>query len=258
MLAFVVTIKSKAVTRDWATYSVLVNRTLRCLTQQTSPAYRVLAVHEDLPISPLTHPRVDYVHTSLAVPRDRAGKENDKALRLMAGIEAAQRYRPTHLMPVDSDDLVSTRLAAFVAAQPEVIGWASMKGYVWPANWPVVFRQDTNFPDLCGSALIVRADLIGQFLRQDPIAFVDGLVMPPGATWYDHQKLVLDDGQPLGALPFRSTIYSVLHGENIRATTDLVGSRTRTPGAAIGFARRLYERKPAPFTRRLRTEFGLS
>lgn len=263
MLVFLVTVKPKAVASDWATYSRVVNRTLKSLTSQTTLGFRVVVVHDELPSPMFRHPNLEYVRLSLPTPQDYAAKENDKALRLLAGMEHASKWPSTYFMPVDSDDLVSTRLAGFLAGQGRQAGWASTAGYIWPLGWPMVLKERSNLPDVCGSALVLGADVASEFFSMGGTAYAGderqlNLKMPPGATWYDHQRLRLHSGETLKPLPFPATVYTVLSGDNIRAGGAMIKGRMTSIEAATGFVGRLRRRPLRIVTPGFRREFGLA
>jgi hypothetical protein len=255
VLAFVVTIKPRTQSVDWLAYSALANRTLTSLTRQTCGDYRIFAVHDDLPAEAPRHSRLTYLPLNLPVPHDRASQNHDKALRIMAGVDAAQRQGATHIMAVDSDDFVSVRLAEFVRGQPGAPGWVSLRGYIWPAGSRVVLHENRDLSDLCGSTQIIRADLVHHFISNRRRAYVERLEMPEDAIWFDHQKHEMGRDGRLVELPFRGVVYCVLNGENIRASSTLVSSRVRSD--PIRFARRLARRSPRLLTNRMRQEFGL-
>lgn len=256
MLIFVVTVKPAELSEDWTRFSAMVRRTVASLTRQTSPAYRVVVVHDTPPDDALEHPNVDYLPVRLPIPHDWATMENDKARRLLAGIDFARGYRPTHVMAVDADDVVSVRLAAFVARNPDTPGWVCRQGYIWPSGRPVVLRERRGFAELCGSSLILGERIVGEFFREESVAFRGGLRLPPGSLWFDHQRTQLDSGETLASLPFPGAVYLVLHGENIRATRDLVRERFVLRSIA-GLPAKVLRRPPRLVTARFRQEFGL-
>ena len=262
MLIFVVTVKPQALANDWLAYSKVVNRTLMSLTRQTSSAYRVVVVHDELPSPLFRHPKIDFVQLSRPIPRDHAEKNQDKAARLLAGVEHARRWPVIYVMPVDSDDLISIRLANFLEGQSMRSGWVSSSGYIWPGGWPIVLHEKRNLPDLCGSTLILRVDNVREFFPEGGTAYAGGsrsanLKMPPEAVWFDHQRVHLESGESLSPLPFPATVYSVLNGENIRATDEMVRNRTRGLGKSLDFISRLKDRPPRAITRSFQREFGL-
>jgi len=256
MVIFVVTVKPAQLCSDWGRFSALVRRTVTGLTRQISPAYRVVVVCDTLPEGAVVHPHVDYVACRRPPAHDWATMEQDKASRLLAGIEHGRRYRPTHYMPVDADDLVSVRLAAFVASQPDGCGWVSRRGYVWPAGWPVVLLERHGFAELCGTSLVLGERVVDEFFRTEPVAFRGALTLPPGGVWFDHQRTSLDNGEHLADLPFPAAIYQVVHGENIRAGAALARERFGLRAAAR-LPAKVLRRPPRPVTAGFRKEFGL-
>jgi exopolysaccharide biosynthesis galactosyltransferase PssJ len=67
---------------------------------------------------------------------------------------------PGYFMVVDDDDLVSNRLAEFVAANHGAHGWYFHDRYLWKDGSRLVYRY-SRFSRLCGTSHIIGADLYG-------------------------------------------------------------------------------------------------
>jgi hypothetical protein len=161
--------------------------------------------------------------------------------------------RRGHFMVVDDDDLVSNRLAEFVAANQDAYGWYLSEGYLWEDGGRLVYRH-SPFARLCGTSHIIRADLYGLpgDLRDASDAYVR-------RTLGSH-IFVRDDleraGTPLAPLPFPGAIYRIGHrgahsqSSGLAATVFLKKSVLTSPLSLIGNALRLRR-----ITRAVRDEF---
>lgn len=251
-------VRGRETVRSWSAFSALVNRSLTALTRQTSGAYRVVVVCDQLPEGALRHAKIDYVH----LPRRGSEvpswgeAEADKSARLALGAHYCEDFEPTHMMSVDSDDLVSRDLAAFVAAAPDATGWFLDQGYFWPHGSRIAHRRTHGFNQVCGSSLIARRDLFGQIFQDSPLAF-EQAPMPADGQWFDHRLRSLGATAPLTALPFPGAVYCVFHGSNVRADSILAERAAAAGGHLRLFGLQARMTRPRWVTAGFELEFGL-
>jgi hypothetical protein len=213
-LTFAIPVRDPRGVGDWGAVKELIGVTLASLCAQDAAGSRVVlgvspgtdlpplpagveAVTVDLPYRPLPEGE--------GPPRWEAIRA-DKGLRLAHALAAA---RPQgHVMLVDFDDLVSTRLAGLVAAAPDAPGWFVDSGYLWDGG-PFASVQPTGFNEVCGSSLIVRADLLR--LPEDPgdPAHLEWIktILGSHKAWRDHFSLA--------RLAFPEAVYRVGGGHNV-------------------------------------------
>lgn len=164
-LTFAIPVRDPRGVADWSIVREYLAMTVRSLAAQQGPRPRiVLGVSQgtNLPRLPAT---ADVVEVDLPYhPLPAAqGPERwdqirvDKGLRLAHALAAVKPRG--HVMTVDYDDLVSSRLSAHVAEHPQAPGWFVDAGYVWGGG-PFASRLSTGFNELCGTSLIIRADLL--------------------------------------------------------------------------------------------------
>lgn len=224
-LTFAIPVRDPRGVDDWATVKDLIAVTVRSLAAQRGPAPTIVlgaAPRTDLPSLPAQARvvEVDLPYEPLPAgegPQRWEAIRADKGLRLAHALAAA---RPQgHAMVVDYDDLVSTRLAAVVAAEPDAPGWYVDSGYLWDGG-PFASVKATGFNEVCGSSLVVRADLLR--LPEDPSdpAQLDWIktILGSHKAWRDHFTL-----EPLA---FPGAVYRVGAGHNV--------------SGAEGIGRRLY------------------
>lgn len=137
-------------------------------------------------------------------------KSTDKGRRLLFAYCKARELGATHVMFLDADDLVSSRLSAFVSRCREENGWVMEKGYRYEEGSHRIYIKRRGFHRECGSGLIVRTDLV-------PAPEPD---FEQGFEYYrffiNHQyqaDKMKRRGHPLASLPFRGAVY-VIHSAN--------------------------------------------
>lgn len=206
MLAFVMSLKSEASSRNWPLVSRLCERTLRSVCAQTCPDFRVFVGCRDVPELSLDDPRLEFVSGDFPLPDDSLeARREDKARKMAAALARALEADPSHVMLMDADDCVSRRLADFVVERPRANGWYIRTGYFHMETRSNVHLARRRFHRWCGSSHIVRADQYDW-----PGRYRTG--------WYPrHFDLVERQaarGTPLRPLPFAGAVYNVSHGDN--------------------------------------------
>lgn len=211
MLCFIVPVKSKKVSNDWKYFSKLVERTMRSITNQKSSNYQVTVICHELPEFEFKHDKIHFVQVDFPAPildphasRDEntEKKEVDKAKKILAGIEHSKKFKPKYIMVVDSDDLISNKIVSFVESQDSnSVGWYINKGYNYKEGANYLFYKNKTFNHLCGSSVIIRADLVNELFRQKPYLF------------FVHETMGTSQGK-FKEVPFPAGVYSTANGEN--------------------------------------------
>ena len=233
MLAFVTSLRAQALARDWDYHVWLLERTLDSMLAQTHPDFRIFVVCHEVPeIVQMKHPKVTVLGVGFPPPqRNNDDMCVDKVLKISRGVEAALAARCGYVMIADADDLVSRRLAEFVALHPKGDGWFFEKGYSYcpGTNW---LRSIQEFHQRCGTCVIVRAGL----LRFDAVPFyrnsqVNTLAAAGHNNYY---KVLSGDGAVLEPLPFAGAVYV----QNVDSTSRVEGGEiarvdSATPGRSL-------------------------
>jgi hypothetical protein len=212
MLAFVTSIRAKALAKDWAHIVWLLEQSLKSLVNQTSPDWRAYVVCHDVPeFSTRGDERIRWITTDIPLPeRTFEDMTTDKAIKCTLGIEAALKEGAGHVMLVDADDLVHCELAATVAGSSQCPGWFFPLGYYhyYGSMW---VRPETSFHRFCGTSHIVRGDLIS--FAPDPAlrgARMASLLTVGHPQVRDHFERA---GTPLLPLPYPGAVY-IQHGDS--------------------------------------------
>jgi len=244
MLIFLVPFKSARAAASWARACRLLARTVASACAQTCADFRVLVACHELPDGAFSSPMLEFIEVDHPPPSPSDPDElrMDKKRKLGIALRRAREYSPSHVMFLDADDLVSRRLAAFVAAHPAANGWYLRSGYFHCERQPRLHLERRRFDQWCGSSHIVRPELLGFLDRMDDRPF------------YFHTRLTRDlrrQGTPIRPLPFRGAIYSVAHGENFRDYERILWP----DHPLLGPLRRIVFHRA--LTPDIRTEFGL-
>lgn len=269
MIHFVIPLRSAQVAASWDDVCALLDDTLRSIRNQTSDAHRtVLVCHETPPgLVPGDIGRdgsLDVVNVDFDPPGrsgDReavyAAQEHDKFRKMQIGLRCAvdhTRDDPGHVMFVDADDLVSNRIAAFVAEHPRADGWYVERGYTLRADLGRVLPRD-GMHLRTNTSHIVAARLLAPELAREPADLAgEGSALPHRNV----RRLVHERGGDLRPLPFPGALYITHNGQNLWADHGrMVGfeSRRARLTQALGTARYRLLGRSLPWT--VGVEFGL-
>lgn len=221
-LTFVMPVRDPQGVADWAGVRELIALTLNCLSAVPGNTHVVVVAQRgtDLPGLPsgARLVEVDLPYTPLPVPEGpirHAAVRRDKGARIHAGLVAAQPSG--HVMVVDYDDFVSRRLAQLVADHPNAPGWVVEDGYIYDGG-PLVIKR-SRFNRLCGTSLIVRADLL-KIPANPGEADIDWVDRALGSHIFLRDDLA-DQGTPLSPTPFPGAVYRIGHGANTSGSPSL-------------------------------------
>jgi hypothetical protein len=233
VLLFVTSLRHPSNAVDYGAVERLLHQTLRSIQNQTDTDYRVVVVAHRVPAFPLPD-RVEVVTVDFPPPAPQngvhAGRDafvRDKGSKLGLALAVGRRWEPDHVMIVDADDLLSSRLTEFVHGAPDRDGWFVETGY----KYSVARRTYQVLPQFnrhCGSCHVVRFEHYGvpdldAGASQDEVleAYDDRLTRVIGRH-RDALEAFASRGVRLEPLPFRAAAYSVDGGEN-HSSSSLTG-----------------------------------
>ena len=215
-MVFIIPVKSALISPSWDKFSMLFERCLRSVCQQTDQDFKVVVVCHEKPNVNFEHPNVHYIHVDFPVPTPEATdeftglhspKEADKSRKILAGLEYCGQFNPSHVMVVDADDCINNKIVSFVKSHPDVDGWYSKMGYVYREGSKVIFKKLDKFSSLCGTSVIVKPQ------------FIKGIITPE--LHFKHPVTTLSNGVRLKPLPFPAAVYTI-NGENYFMTENAV------------------------------------
>lgn len=258
MLAFIVPVKSKKVTADWEIFSQLVERTLRSITNQTSDEYFVVVVCHERPELLFEHPKVIFQSVEFDPPPVHSGnyqyrcdlREADKSQKIMEALKIPSVADSDFVMVVDSDDMISNKIAGFVASHKTsfISGWFADSGYLYFEGEKVIWKLKKGFNQRCGTCQIIKPDILPLF-----IDYQEGMFL-------DHKRIQVSENILLQPLPFPSVIYSMANGENIYMSKVQIRILNRITRKYMDLIRSIIRKSanyfPNFITSRFRKEFG--
>jgi len=259
MIVFIIPVKSQQVSGSWEQFSKLFERTLKSVSNQTNPNFKIIVVCHEKPLTQFTHPNLEYIHVDFEPPQLATAekskhdglKEEDKSKKIQAGIAHSEQYNPDYLMVVDADDCISNTIVAFVKAQKDknIPGWYSKKGYIYREGDRFISLNKENFNTLCGTCIIIKPEYMPNIFQRVPhLLFV-------------HKTTDFANGASLEPLPFPAAIYSMANGENHFMNNDMI--KNLNSGSVFSLKtlrsifRKLKKYRPKPVSGALKREFGI-
>ena len=214
MLGFVVPIKPKAVSKDWEYELKLLERTARSICSQNCDYFKLIIVYNDKPEIKFQHKNIIYLfypYPPVAVNEIEdfesyvikyyssvyAERMIDKGKKIHYGCKKAIEESCDYIMSVDSDDLISNKLAAFVSsnASSNKAGWRIKKGFIYEEDSVILVRK-YDIQNINGSTHIIRKDLITIPDFSSNLFWNYNLFEAHGYTYYrikDFHNELLDD-----------------------------------------------------------------
>ena len=219
-LTFLIPVRHQDNAKDWSRLKANLSQTLASISNQTAGSWKAIVVANegaDLPALPnqVEAVRVTFPPNTLHEKGNATQEEFyeafrlDKGRRVLAAMLAAGKT--SHFMIVDDDDLVSGRLAEFVARNQASNGWVVKQGYIWTDQGSVLFAHP-NLNSLCGSTLIVRSDLYD--LPATAAGWSDERIKKMLGSHRQIANHLSETGTPLEQLPFPGGIYRIGHAGN--------------------------------------------
>lgn len=271
MIIFVIPLKAEATSSNWANCVERLKQTVFSCINQTNPNFRVLIFCDQKIDLGIDDDRCEFlVSNDIPLPMSWEEKVRNKSWKQLV---AAVRIREIlfeqdhpengiYVMPVDADDLVSSRLAQFAEEHQNESGFVSEYGYVWHEG-KTYMQLYKDMHRYCGSCNVIKMypeDLPEKMPAATKDCY-DPEICRVLTNRYiirrDHGKVVdmfAAKGRPFAICPFPTTIYRLSTGDNISAEVTRLG-----PGLHLGV--RLKEINPFDkclITMKLKREFNLT
>lgn len=229
MVVFITSIRHPANSNSYERVLTLADRALRSVCNQTSDAFRVFVVCNQVPALAFSHPNIQFLQVNFPSPSCLScshiaveGVRLDKGSKYLVGLVHAKRLNPSHVMFFDADDFISNRIAAFVRQDASHNGWFVKAGYIYSARRNAFMSMDGEFQTRCGTCYIVNASLFAVPQEFPADASQECILSHFGKPFIlellgSHrylQDFLSKNGTPLEPLPFRGVVYHGDHGEN--------------------------------------------
>lgn len=260
MIVFIIPVKRKEAATSWAELCKLFERCLRSVCNQTFSEFQVIVVCNEKPIISFEHPKVKYLEVDFPVPESTYNaRVDDRAKRVVAGLLAARKYNPSHVMSVDADDCISRNIADFVSQNPESNGWYVDKGYEYEEGSRKISIRRKDFHKICGTCNIINYQLFNLPDQMMPYNKLSGYDRFLGGHPLAKGDLA-ERGTPIQPLPFPGVIFVRDRArESVSMQEGLVAKLRRNPREVL---RGVKKTMTAPFneqllTQEIREDFGL-
>ena len=227
-LTFLIPVRHPANSTNWARLKANLTQTVASISAQTNGDWRgIIIANEGSDLPPL--PERFSVEWVQFPPNTRHEKGSgttdefldafriDKGRRVLKGMLRGRDSR--FFMIVDDDDFVSSRITQFAVDHPDASGWVVDLGYVWDDGGKLLYEH-RQLNHVCGSSLIVRAELYG--LPETFEAATPEFIMTMLGSHRRIGTLLAERGTPLTPLPFPGAIYRVGHAGSHSQTPSLL------------------------------------
>lgn len=213
MILFGVPLRSKASSKNWETVSLLFNRTLWSLYNQTCPEFKIVVACHEIPLLAREYDnRVEFIRVLIPYPTNLQEQLTDKGYKVH---RIGQRFRELgggYGLIADADDLYSNRIARFVQDHPGENGWVTRTGYEYLWNNGVLKLSPKHPPQ----------PIVNYALSDLPPSEEGALTPCDMKALYlikkahgDIPKVCKEQGRPLKPLPFIGHVYTKYHGESL-------------------------------------------
>jgi hypothetical protein len=224
MIGFIVPISPKKYSGDWRKANLILERTVRSICNQTSRDFRLIIVYNDKPeiefsdgnihYLPYSCPEItvsqisDFNFMSQWFTPEYAERMMDKSRKITLGCKMAKELGCNYLMAIDSDDMISNKIAEYVNQNPtsNTAGWRISKGYLYNEGSRFIVKNDQIWA-MNGSTHIIREDLvpIPNFESDFKLFSYNLFQQHP----YTYQRITDFHKEKLSHLPFFGTIYLI-------------------------------------------------
>jgi hypothetical protein len=264
MIGFVVPIAPKKYSKDWHLANLMLERSVRSICSQTSRNFKLVIVYNDKPDIQFVDDSIHYVAYSYPEIRiseiedfdfmsqwftvEFAERMMDKSRKITFGCKVAKELGCNYLMAIDSDDMISNKIAAYVEENEDVKGpgWRITEGYLYHEGSHLAVKN-TQIWAMNGSTHIIRADLVPIPDFSTDFKLISYNLFQQHA--YTYQRIIDFSDQKLSDLPFTGTVYLIHQNNYSQVHKILSGSRIKQ------FLKLLWN--GVFLTKKIKNEFGI-
>ena len=219
IVTFGIPVAGRAATANWAVVEHFLRATVGSIYAQSDQAFRVIICCTDEPdLSGIIDERTDVIFEGQAAGLSYIDAHLDKHRKLRRIAAAHRKAGAGYLMFVDSDDLLSDRLVAFIRSQEHPNGYLVKSGYTLNALTGDIAPLPNpdirvTFDRLCGTCAILnytrddlptdKPSLTGFFERIDELGH------------HRIREQAGEEGRPLMDVPFSAAVFIRNTGENL-------------------------------------------
>jgi len=216
MLIFCIPLRSKEVSKDWNKVTSLFNRTLESVYNQTNENFKVFVACHQIPIlSRAYDERVQFIEVKTEIPVTYLDMMDDKDSKIYTCQNAAREFllqkklNDAYFMNVDSDDLISNKIADFVHNKAKKSVYTSKFGFIhFEGN--TYMKKARQLERTCGSCYVIRLT-INQLPVNNNGFLANNVDKCPFTPFHRDMmdRLVKKGKWSHGHIPFPTTMYMV-------------------------------------------------
>ena len=229
IVTFGIAVSSRATSTSWARVEHFLRATVGSIYAQSDQAFRVIICCTDEPdLSDIVDERTDVIFEDQVPCVSYADKNLDAGRKWRRIARFHREAGGGYLMFVDSDDLVSSQLVAFIRSQGDRNGYLVTHGYALDAQSGEIAplpnpHASLPFDQLCGTSAVLnysRDDLPTELASVS--GFFERVVQPGHGTVGARAR---EAGRPLMDLPFRAAVFVRNTGENVSLQAESGGEK---------------------------------
>ena len=238
MIGFVVPITPKKYSKDWHLANLMLERTARSICGQTSANFKLIIIYSDKPeinflndhihYIPYLDPEItvsqieDFDFMSQWFTVEFAERMMDKSRKITVGCNLAKELGCNYLMAIDSDDMISNKIAEYVneKAGSKCAGWRISNGYLYNEGSNLMVKNNQIWA-MNGSTHIIRADLVPNPDFKRDFKLISYNLFQQHA--YTYQRIIDFNSEKLSELPFAGTVY-LIHHNNYSQVNKIVSA----------------------------------
>lgn len=214
MIYFGIPLRSKETSKNWDMVSMLFNRTLNSVYNQTNSEFKIIVACHDIPVLNREYDeRVEFIKVTSPMPKNKEEMMIDKGHKIHTIAMRIREYGGGYTMMVDADDLISNRIADYVIKNDSENGFISQNGYYYHIGNNYI-KKGHKFPN--GSSTIVKYDI-----NDLPNVYYDNMTTNNNENPHiirkrhgDIPRICKELGRKLAPLPFIASIYVRDTGDN--------------------------------------------
>lgn len=216
MLIFCIPLRSKEVSKDWNKVTLLFNRTLESVYNQTNGEFKVfVACHQIPELNQTYDDRVEFIVVKTEIPVTYLDMMGDKDSKIYTCQNAARKFlikqklEGSYFMNVDSDDLVSNKIADFAANKANKLVYTAKHGFIHFAGLSYM-KKARRLERTCGSCFVIYLTL-NQLPVNDNGFLINNVDKCPFTPHHSdiYHNLVEKQGWSHAFIPFPTTIYII-------------------------------------------------
>jgi hypothetical protein len=238
MIGFIVPISPKKYSKDWHLANLMLERTVRSICSQTLRDFKLIIVYNDKPeikfiddnihYVAYTYPEInisqieDFDFMSQWFTVEFAERMMDKSRKITLGCKVAKELGCNYLMAIDSDDMISNRIAAYIKGNLNLNlpGWRISIGYLYKEG-SLFIEKNNQIWAMNGSTHIIRADLIEIPDFETDFKLLSYNLFQQHA--YTYQRLIDFHDEKLSDFPFGGTVY-LIHNFNYSEVSKILSA----------------------------------